>query len=213
MNKSSQLLIKKLKDKLNNALPGDNAHKLLEPETRKHFSNREPLEHARMSSVMILIYPSGDFYNTFTILRPTYDGVHSNQMAFPGGQREEQDSNLMDTAVRETKEEIGVYIEKKDILGKLTDIYIPPSNFIVSPYIAFFNEKPSTKRQPSEVEEIIEVNLKEIIHPDAITTRRLILEKYGEVHVPCFLVGDNVIWGATAMIMSELREVLRAVFE
>ncbi len=212
MSDSTNLIISQLKEKLKTTLPGNEAHKLLEPETRRHFKNHIPLENARKSSVLILIFPSGDFYGSFTILRPKYDGVHSNQIAFPGGQMERQDDNLMNTAIRETKEEIDVYVDKRFILGKLTDIYIPPSNYLVAPYVAFFDQKPQTNRQPSEVEEIIEVNLKEIIAPDAIVKRSFHLEKYGSVNVPCFVTGDYVIWGATAMIMSELREVLKEVF-
>ena len=212
MIESTTVLINQLKDKLKSTLPGNKAHKLLEPETRRHFRNQQPLENARKSSVLIVIFPSGDFYSTFTILRPEYDGVHSNQIAFPGGQMERQDDNLMETAIRETEEEINVYVDKQSILGKLTDIYIPPSNYLVAPYVAYFDQKPQTKRQPSEVQEIIEVNLKEIIAPDAIVSRSFYLERYGQVNVPCFVTGDYVIWGATAMIMSELREVLREVF-
>lgn len=206
------LLINQLREKLNNTLPGDAAHKLLEPQTRRHYEGHEPLVHPRKSSIMIIIYPSGDFFSTYTILRPKYDGVHSHQIAFPGGQEEKQDDNLLDTAIRETQEEIDVTVNKNEVLGKLTDIYIPPSNFMVAPYIAFLDSKPQTKRQPSEVEEIIEVNLREIIAPDAIVSRSLFLERYGEVRVPCFMAGDYIIWGATAMIMSELREVLRKIF-
>ncbi|MCF8231285.1 MAG: CoA pyrophosphatase [Bacteroidales bacterium] len=212
MSGSKNLLIEQLRETLNKTLPGNAAHKLLEPQTRRRYDKHTPLVHPRKSSIMIIIFPSGDFFSTYTILRPKYDGIHSDQIGFPGGQKEWQDDNLLDTAIRETQEEIAVTIDKNEVLGKLTDIYIPPSNFMVAPYIAFRESKPSTERQPSEVEKIIEVNLREIIAPDAIVSRSLYVEHYGEVHVPCFMAGEYVIWGATAMIMSELREVLRKIF-
>lgn len=200
-----------LENLLQESLPGNEAHKLLEPETRRNFKVGKSIERARQSSVMIIIFPSGDFYSTYTILRPKYDGVHSNQIAFPGGQMEPQDRSLLDTAIRETREEINVTVKHDNVLGKLTDIYIPPSNFAVAPYIAWLDYEPVTQPQPSEVERIIEVNLRDILDVNAIVSRKLFLERYGNIEVPCFVVDDYIIWGATAMIMAEFREVLRKV--
>lgn len=201
-------LSKQLRDKL----PGTEAHRLLEPPTRKNFPEK-PRRNARQSSVLILIYPKSGVYHTITILRPQYDGVHSGQISFPGGQFEEGDESLVFTALRETQEEIGVEISRNQIIGKLSDIYIHPSNFLVTPYVAVISKVPEMKKDSFEVEKLIEVSLQDIIHPDAIVRKNLNLEKYGNVQVPCFFVDDQVIWGATAMIMSELRTILSRILK
>lgn len=199
-----------LSERLTDILPGSESHKLLEPPTRKNFPDK-PRRNARRSSVLILIYPKGGKYHTITILRPQYDGVHSGQISFPGGQFEDGDESLLNTALRETQEEIGVEITEEQIAGKLSDIYIPPSNFLVTPYVAVINEVPEMRKDSFEVEKLIEVSLEDIIHPDAIVRKNLNLEKYGNVHVPCFYVDQNIIWGATAMIMSELRTIISRI--
>lgn len=199
-----------LSERLTEILPGSESHRLLEPPTRKNFPDK-PRRNARRSSVLILIYPKAGKYYTITILRPQYDGVHSGQISFPGGQFEEGDESLLKTALRETQEEIGVEITEEQIAGKLSDIYIPPSNFLVTPYVAIINEVPEMRKDSFEVEKLIEVSLEDIIHPGAIVRKNLNLEKYGNVHVPCFYVDHNIIWGATAMIMSELRTIISKI--
>jgi|AntRauTorckE6833_2_1112554.scaffolds.fasta_scaffold00592_5 8-oxo-dGTP pyrophosphatase MutT (NUDIX family) len=197
---------------LRDVLPGEEAHRLLEPSTRKNFRS-QPRRNARHSSVLILIYPRENKLRTITILRPQYDGVHSGQISFPGGQYEKEDYTLLETALRETREEIGVDVKEEQVAGKLTDIYIPPSNFLVTPYVALIKEVPQMKKDSFEVEKLIEVDLENIIRPDAILRRNIHLEKYGNIHVPCFIVDDQIIWGATAMIISELRTVLGRVLK
>ncbi|MFW5974785.1 MAG: NUDIX hydrolase [Bacteroidota bacterium] len=203
---------KTLSSLLRDVLPGQEAHRLLEPATRKNFPE-QPRRNARQSAVLILIYPRREKYRTITILRPQYDGVHSGQISFPGGQREKSDENLLQTALRETHEEIGVTVEPDQVVGKLSDLYIPPSNFMVTPYVAIVDEAPSMRKDAYEVEKLIEIDLEDIIRPDAVYRKNINLEKYGNVHVPCFLVDDQIIWGATAMIISELRIVLTKVMK
>lgn len=207
MQYNIEQFIQSLEQRLRDALPGSEAHYLLEPPTRKYFPH-EPRRNARHSSVLILIYPQNDKLYTITILRPQYNGVHSGQISFPGGQYEEGDEQLLYTALRETQEEIGVEVSTDQVIGRLSDIYIPPSNFIVTPFVAVIQQVPIMKKDSFEVEKLIEVNLEDILHPDSIVRKNLNLEKYGNVHVPCFIVDDQIIWGATAMIMSELRTIL-----
>lgn len=197
---------------LRDVLPGSEAHKLLEPATRKNFP-QQPRRNARQSAILILIYPREDKFRTITILRPQYDGVHSGQVSFPGGQHEKDDENLLQTALRETQEEIGVSVEPEQVVGKLSNLYIPPSNFMVTPYVAIVDEAPSMRKDAYEVEKLIEIDLEDIIEPEAVMRKNINLEKYGNVHVPCFLVDDQIIWGATAMIISELRIVLTKVMK
>ncbi len=192
---------------LNGKLPGEEAHQLLIPETRKHEKVTTRLK-PRQSAVLILIYPYHDHYQTVTILRPQYDGLHSGQISFPGGSIEKEDADLIDTAIRETKEEIGVTVERSQIIGKLTNVFIPLSNFDVSPYVAFMEEKPVMSQHNHEVEKLIELDLNNIIKEDAIVKKVIRIERYGNVAVPCFLSQKEVIWGATAMMIAELREIL-----
>lgn len=212
MNYDVEKIRELLSELLRDVLPGAEAHRLLEPSTRKNFPS-QPRRNARHSSVLILIYPRHHKLKTITILRPQYDGVHSGQISFPGGQYEQDDYTLLHTALRETHEEIGVNLASGQVAGKLSDIYIPPSNFLVTPYVAIINEVPEMKKDSFEVEKLIEVDLEDIIRPDAILRRNIHLEKYGNVHVPCFVVENQIIWGATAMIISELRTILTKVFK
>lgn len=210
MQISTEELREALSKALQKELPGERAQNVLEPITRKSFDltmKRNP----KSSAVLILIYPKNDCYHTVTMLRPQYDGVHSGQISFPGGQQEEDDQNLMQTAIRETLEEIGVKIDAKHIIGSLTNLYIPPSNFMVTPYVALINEIPQMKKDCFEVEKLIEVCLNEIIATEAVQAKTINLEKYGNIQVPCFVADNQIIWGATAMIMNELRALLQNI--
>ena len=170
------------------------------------------MDNAIRSSVLILLYPGeGDRIPTFVVtLRPTYDGVHSGQISLPGGRYEKHDENLMQTALRETDEEIGVDQRKVSVIGKLTELYIPPSNYIVHPFIGFTGSRPVFRPQPEEVEQIIEIP----VHELADDKNRM--EKEFDVRgihfkAPSFVIGGNIIWGATAMILSEFKEILQKI--
>ncbi|MEA3504742.1 MAG: CoA pyrophosphatase [Bacteroidota bacterium] len=195
-------------DELSNSLPGKSAHDIMYPKTHINLIANRHTEPPKKSSVMIVLFPYNGFLKTVVILRSEYDGVHSKQISFPGGKYEKSDTNLINTAIRETKEEISLHIDKDNIIGKLTDIYIPPSNFIVAPYVAIIDSLPKLKKDPIEVEKIIEVDLNEIIKCNSITSHKVYSLNSGEIIVPCFKNKNNIIWGATAMILSELREIL-----
>ena len=165
---------------------------------------------ARKAGVLALFYPSiKNKTHLALILRKTYKGVHSAQIGFPGGKCEEEDSTLKETALRETEEEIGVSRNNISVLKQLTDVYIPPSNFFVQPFLGTVSETPKFKIQEEEVEELLEIPLLHFMD-DSIKTIQTLSTSYAkEIEVPAFTLNDHLVWGATAMMLNEIREMLK----
>ena len=153
---------------LQKPLPGQDAHDKMASESRLKLKMPSPNERTRESAVLILFYPSKNQIFIPLILRPQYDGVHGGQMAFPGGRAEKEDENLVRTAMREAQEEIGVRLTDIKVIGQLTKLYIPPSNFFVQPVIGFMNHRPNFYPDAREVDKVMEVALQEIINPEII---------------------------------------------
>jgi len=164
----------------------------------------------RQAAVMALFYPGSD-NDTYIILilRKTYKGVHSNQVGFPGGKVENEDRDLLHTALRETEEEVGVPQNDITIARKLTNIYIPPSNFWVQSYIGFTTDTPEFVAQESEVEVLIEVPLEEFLSDEVITKEVLSTSYMDDLEVPAYKLQGHIVWGATAMMLSEVRSLLK----
>lgn len=166
----------------------------------------------RKAAVVCLFYPDFDFSTTLLlILRKTYEGIHSNQVGLPGGKVEKGDTELSYTALRETYEEVGIHPEKINLIRPLTEIYIPPSNFMVQPFLGIMKEIPSFIPQESEVEEIIEVSIADFLNDNAVVTE-MINTSYGiNINIPVYKLNDYTVWGATAMILSEVKELCKSV--
>ena len=131
-------IIERLSKELKNPLPGEEAQYRMAPSYRPRLTTAEiELLHPRVSGVMLLLYEKHGLLNIVFTQRKQYEGVHSGQMSFPGGKKDLSDVDLLQTALRETKEEIGVGEEKIEIIGKLSELYIPPSNFLVYPVVGF----------------------------------------------------------------------------
>ncbi|PKA83852.1 8-oxo-dGTP pyrophosphatase MutT (NUDIX family) [Ulvibacter sp. MAR_2010_11] len=164
----------------------------------------------RKAGVMALFYPS-EAMETYLvlILRKTYKGVHSAQVGFPGGKMEEGDASLLEAALRETEEEVGVSAKAISVLKELTEIYIPPSNFFVQPFLGFTTTTPNFVPEASEVEAIIEVPFKHFMDDSVLITKTLSTSYATDIEVPAFLLNGHVVWGATAMMLSEVRELLK----
>ena len=140
--------------------------------------------------------------------RPDYNGVHGGQISFPGGKKEPEDENVIQTALREAHEEIGVDSSKVNVIETLTPLFIPVSNMIVTPVIGWINEKPVFNHQPEEVVFLIEADLKRLLDPSIVKLKPF--EIRGEtIEVKYFDYEGNTIWGATAMILHELLIILR----
>jgi len=170
-------------------------------------------ENATLSSVLVLLYPVDDTIRLVLTLRPQYEGVHSGQISLPGGKREDSDDSLIYTALREAHEEIGIDPGRVQILGQLTEMYIPPSNFVVTPVVGYMTSRPEFIPDPHEVARIIEVTLSDLLDEKNLQKRKMKL-RYGiTMKVPCFNLGGDIVWGATAMILSEFREIAARIIK
>lgn len=166
---------------------------------------------ARLGGVLILFYCRQHELHLVLTRRRDDLNSHAGQISFPGGKHEE-DETLQDTAVREAHEEIGIDPAAVTILGELTPLYIPPSDFEVHPTVAWYSNGQQPEFYPSdaEVAEILEVPLRHLLHPET-RVEELWDWRGGKVLVPYFNVEGHKVWGATAMMLSELVERLRAV--
>ena len=197
---------------INFNLPGEESHKLMAPYKRTKASSIIKSEkQPKLSAVLMLIYPKNDIPHFTLIQRTDYKGTHGGQISFPGGKQEAEES-LKETALRETFEEIGIAPDKIQVLGEITQIYIPPSNFLVSPFIGFLDFEPVFTPEVKEVEEIIEVKISDLMDDQRIKQKKIKVGKHTEnptlMDVPYFELNYNTVWGATATILSEVRQML-----
>jgi 8-oxo-dGTP pyrophosphatase MutT (NUDIX family) len=204
-----ELLINDLIDALKKPLPG---HSELPAriEPNKAFGPIAPNDKTRISAVLLSLYPDkGDVFFPL-ILRPEYDGTHGGQVAFPGGQAELQDENLARTALREAQEEVGIKAIDVEVMGNLTKIFIPPSNFWVTPYIGFLPYRPDFFPDKREVDKVIEVSLTELINNTKIEKRLIQVRKH-KLNTYGFEIQEQWVWGATALMLFEFLEVLKQI--
>lgn len=199
-------LIDRLQKRLSEPLPGVEAQFKM-----AHVSRRSPAisipEDARLAGVLALFYPKAADWHLVFIERNTDNPKdrHSGQISFPGGKFEPTDGTLNQTALRETEEEIGVPASHVQVIGNLSELYIPVSNFLVSPTVGFVDFTPQFVPHPGEVKDILEVPFSVFLEEDIIAKTDLTLASGFVLRdVPYFKIGGKVLWGATAMIMSEL---------
>ncbi|MEG1230190.1 MAG: CoA pyrophosphatase [Flavobacterium sp.] len=196
-------------------LPAELAHMKMAPKERLEALKNSNLEakNPRIAAVMMLLYPKKDKTHLVLIVRNAYNGVHSSQIAFPGGKYENTDLDFRETALRETHEEIGVSPDKIEVIKDFTPMYIPPSNFLVHPFLGISNEELSFYPDIREVAAIIELPLSVFLSDEIIIEATLSTSYANDVLVPAFNIQNHIVWGATAMILSELRDVLKIGFE
>lgn len=192
-------------------LLGELAHLKMVPPERKEIMKDIDLgsKSPKKAAVMMLFYPKNAITHLVLIVRNAYPGVHSSQIAFPGGRTEEYDVNLQETALRETHEEIGVPPHKINVIRPFTEIYIPPSNFMVYPFLGYCNDELTFELQLEEVAGIIELPFSEFMDETTVVTKMMNTSYSESVEVPCFKVNEHYVWGATAMMLSELKETLK----
>ena len=198
-----------LRIKLKQPLPGEIAHKNALPPNRK-ATDFSALNHDQIkkAAVLVLIENNNNQPQVVLILRTTYNGTHSGQVSFPGGKREKEDVDFLDTALRESEEEIGISRSDLQVIGALSPIYIPPSNFLVHPFVALTNKVLDKVPEEKEVAGIYSLALDQLF---AFETLRETEISYGsglKVKVPAFHISNLKIWGATAMILSELKYIV-----
>ncbi|MHA7128301.1 NUDIX hydrolase [Algoriphagus namhaensis] len=202
-------LILSLEKGLEGPLPGKDAHLRMAPQPLdlRRFDTKVPDYH-RKGAVLMLFYPERDGVCFPLIKRPRYQGVHSGQIAFPGGKFELEDENLMETALREAEEEVGIDRGKVQILGELSKLFIPPSNFLVSPFIGITTQKPEFVPEVAEVDRILLPRLEEVLSPKIRKQKEFHFTNNSVLDTPYFEIDGEVVWGATAMMISELIHIL-----
>jgi 8-oxo-dGTP pyrophosphatase MutT (NUDIX family) len=207
-------LISRLTYIIEHELPGEIAHHPLSPLHRPVTSEIiKNLTEYRASAVAIVLFEEQDDYQFILIQRTEYEGKHSGQISFPGGKKEDSDESYEMTARRECFEEIGIDLTDATLLGKLSPVYIPVSGFLVEPFVFNYPYNPIYKRQNREVASIFSVPIKELLQDDVISMMNIRTENNLVMkNVPCFNLQEKQIWGATALMINELREVvLRAL--
>ena len=196
-------------------LPGLHSQLKMLPITRsiENINNKYPTESKRTiantpkkSAVLILLYPKHGFTYLVMMVRALDNGVHSGQISFPGGKSEKSDPSLEYTALREANEEIGIIHDTVEIIGKLTNIFIPPSNFDVYPFVGVSLSTPIFKPN-NEVHKLLEIKLSTLQNPKTKGYKKIKHRSGNEFLVPCYYVDGEVIWGASAMMLSEFLDL------
>ncbi|MBF4516432.1 CoA pyrophosphatase [Flavobacterium sp. ANB] len=196
-------------------LPAEAAHIKMAPKERTEALKNLDLKaiNPRIAAVMMLFYPKNGETHLVLIVRNAYNGVHSSQIAFPGGKYETFDASFKYTALRETEEEVGVLSEKVEVIKEFSPMYIPPSNFLVHPFLGISKEELLFRPDVREVAGIIELPLSFFLNDEIIIEATLSTSYGNNILVPAFNIENHIVWGATAMILSELRDVLKTVFK
>jgi 8-oxo-dGTP pyrophosphatase MutT (NUDIX family) len=205
--------IERLGQRLQAPLPGLEAQMRMAPDSRQALLKAQNFiipDDAKRSAVLMLVYPSADGFYMPLIERAAYDGVHSRQIGLPGGQTEPGDLDAIDTALREAEEEIGVSRHHIEVLGLLSSLYIPPSNFHVQPVLAVTQQRPAFVLDPVEVASLIETPLMPLLQGQ-YRGQSTVQVRGGAWQVPSFSIQGHVVWGATAMMLSELVAVMGEV--
>jgi len=205
-----QEFIFRLTERLRGKLPGEKAHQLMVPKLDGAARIRmKPGANVRRGAVMILLYQEDDQIKFPLIQRPVYDGVHSGQMALPGGKHDEGDHSLHFTALRETHEEVGVDPDTVKVIGQLSEFMVAASNHLVLPVVGYTDRVPDYVPQQSEVDEVIVASLEELLNPKNVKTKLITTTHGYQLQSPYYDLQGKVVWGATAMMLSEFVAILK----
>jgi 8-oxo-dGTP pyrophosphatase MutT (NUDIX family) len=204
-------LSEKLSRRLAQPLLGSAAHEPMRANpvgaVRPNFEHQLP---PKPGSVLILLYEYEGKIKFPLIKRPEYSGAHSGQISLPGGKAEPGEDYLQ-TALREGEEEIGVRAADLNIIGRLSEFFVMPSNYLIIPVVAYSLTKPTFIPQETEVVRILEGSLNDIIRDDAIKVKEILAAKKYPMLAPHFLIEDEIVWGATAMMLNEFRMIVREI--
>lgn len=203
-------LIHQLRHRLQQPLPGTSAHEQMQPRLASGQRIRFKSEVApREGAVLLLLYASTHEWHFPLIQRPAYDGVHGGQVSLPGGKRDPQDADLVATSLREAQEEIGIEPDKVQILGQLSGFFVAASNHQVTPIVGFMDHAPVFTPDQHEVEEVMEAALHTLTDPLFRKEATIRTSAGYELIAPYYAVQDRMVWGATAMILSEFSAILQ----
>ena len=194
---------------LNKKLPGEKAHLEMAPYRISSIEAKKRNKNPRLSAVGIHLFNnSKNKLSTILIQRTNKLPTHKGQIAFPGGKKEKNDIDLMETAKRESQEELG--IENGVLIGQLTPVYIPVSNFDVSPFVFFHKNLPNIVQCQNEVDYYFDIELESVLNPKNIHSFDYKENNGINIkNIPCFKINDKIIWGATALILNELKHILK----
>ncbi len=197
-----------LRASLTSPLPGPAAHEPLRAtpvgDVRPVFEHKTP---PKPGSVLILLYPDRGEIKFPLTKRPEYLGAHSGQVSLPGGKGEPGETAI-ETALREGEEEIGVRQSDIEVIGSLSNFFVVPSNFMVTPVVGILRSKPLFVPDPVEVVRVLEGTVSELVKEDAVAVKEITAARVYRLNAPHFLIEDEVVWGATAMMLNELRMVV-----
>lgn len=200
--------LQQLQKSITHKLPGEDAHIPMSPTGRGRTS--ELLQFAknyRQSAVAIILFLYQDNLRIILTERMPYDGPHSSQISFPGGRYEDNDTFFYTTAIRETREEIGIILQENHLFGKLSNVYIPVSRFLIHPFVFFYSGTPVFKNN-YEVKETFSISLRQLLD-NQFVTKMTIDTGDTKLTVPCFSFEGKNIWGATAIILNELKQLVQ----
>ena len=206
----NNLFIKNLLQAIEKGLPGENSHAKMAPLNRPLSSYAiKTADTVKESSVAIILYEKENQFHSILIQRPEYEGSHSGQISFPGGKKDLSDIDLEFTARRETFEEIGIPTTEGHLIGELTEVFIPVSGFLVKPFIYYHIALPELIPDQREVAEIVRFSINELLEDSSISSMEItfptgIIQK----NIPCFNLANKQVWGATALILNEFRDIL-----
>lgn len=200
-----------LSDRLKKPLPGSIAHEPLRATPAglivPRFEHRSP---PKPGSVLILLYEEKGKIMFPLTKRPDYMGTHGGQISLPGGKTEGAETRI-ETALREAEEEIGISASKVNVLGSLTEFFVIPSNFLITPVIGYLNDVPDFKPDSKEVKKIIYTSVDDLLRDDAVHTKEIMAANMFPMSAPHFEIENEIVWGATAMMLNEFRMILKDI--
>lgn len=198
-----------LKSLTKEPLPGIESHKKMLPQGRPMPDDYlSHIKDYKQSAVFALLFEEASSIHLLLTQRHQYEGKHSGQISFPGGKKEAFDADLLQTAYRETYEEVGIAAEHIEFISALTPLYIPVSNFLVQPYLGYLKMLPDLQINAREVQSIVKFPLQDLNNPAFIKTKKIEASSGLHLTVPAFELGPHVIWGATAMMLREIGDLL-----
>jgi 8-oxo-dGTP pyrophosphatase MutT (NUDIX family) len=205
-----QQVVDRVKRNLEQGLPGIEAQKILAPDLHMDLRFVKSLAaNARQGAVLILMYEEEGDICFPLIQRTVYNGAHSGQVSLPGGKRDPDDKDLMATALRETEEEIGVPSNTVEVVGEISPLFVPASNFNIRPFIGLVHSPPSFKINPVEVHKLIVAKVNDLLKNGVVKKTKVPATSGLQLEAPYFDLEGYVVWGATAMILSEFSWILK----
>jgi 8-oxo-dGTP pyrophosphatase MutT (NUDIX family) len=208
MSVDFRAFFERLGNRMSQPLPGPVAHEIMRASpvgnVLPRFEHKMP---PRPGSVLILLYPDQDKIVFPLIQRPEYVGAHSGQVSLPGG-KAEKDEDAIATALREGEEEIGISPSEVKVIGTLSEFFVIPSNFLVTPVVGYVDSIPNLIPDPVEVDKILFGNIPDLIQSNAIRRKEILAAGRFAMDAPYFDIEGQVVWGATAMMLNEFREVV-----